>query len=70
MKAKFRSRWKRAQKVLELNLNHKIFEKLKTASEEEIKQLSEILYSLACLIAGVSIDNVTEISEKIINLLA
>ena len=60
----------RAQKVLELNLNHKIFEKLKTASEEEIKQLSEILYSLACLIAGVSIDNVTEISEKIINLLA
>lgn len=60
----------KAQKVLEINLEHKIFEKLKTASEEEIKELSEILYSLACLIAGVSIENVTEISEKIINLLA
>ncbi|MBO7214811.1 MAG: molecular chaperone HtpG, partial [Clostridia bacterium] len=60
----------RAQKVLEINLNHKIFEKLKVASDEEIKDLSEILLSLASLIAGVSIENPTEIAEKIVNLLA
>ena len=52
------------------DLSHKIFEKLKVATDDEIKDLSEILLSLASLIAGVSIDNPTEIAEKIVNLLA
>ena len=60
----------KAERVLEINLNHKIFEKLRNAGEEDIKDLSEILYSLACLIAGVVVENPTEITEKIVNLLS
>ncbi len=60
----------RAQKVLEINLNHPVFEKLKTASDSDFNDLSEILYSLACLIAGISIENSTKTLEKIINMLS
>jgi len=60
----------KAQKVLEINLNHPVFEKLRTADDSDFNDLSEILYSLACLISGISIENSTKTVEKIINMLS
>lgn len=60
----------KAQKVLEVNVEHKIFEKMKNSSDEELKDLAEILYNQASLIAGLSIENPTIMADKIISLLA
>ena len=60
----------KAQRVLEVNLAHPIYEKLKTASDTEIETLSKILYSQAILIAGLEVENPTETAELIINELA
>ncbi len=60
----------RAQKVLEINLNHPVFEKLRTAGDSDFNDLSEVLYSLSLLIAGISIENPTKTVEKIINMLS
>ena len=59
----------KAQKVLEINLNHPIVSKLSTASEEEFNNLCEILYFQASLIAGLEVKNASSITEKIINML-
>lgn len=60
----------KAQKVLEINLNHPIKDKLMSISDEEFNDLCEILYFQASLIAGLEVKNPTEISEKIINMLS
>ncbi len=60
----------RAQKVLEINLNHAVFEKLRTSGDSDFNDLSEVLYSLSLLIAGISIENPTKTIEKIINMLS
>lgn len=63
----------KASRVLEINLNHKIFEVLKKAYdekvEEKIKKYSYILYNEAVLIAGLSIENPTELAEAISELM-
>ena len=59
----------KAQKVLKINLLHPITEKLKTLSEDELSSYAQILYAEASLIAGLEVENPTEIAEKIINLL-
>ena len=60
----------KAKRVLEININHPIYKKLESASEEELNSISEILYSQAVLIAGLEIENPTKIAELIINELA
>ncbi len=59
----------KAQKVLKINILHPIAEKLKTLSDSELEDYSKILYAQASLIAGLEVENVTEIAEKIITLL-
>ncbi len=62
-----------AQKVLEINENHKIADKLKKLYKDdknEFEKYTKILYSEAALISGVAIDNPTEISDLIIDTLA
>ena len=62
-----------AQVVLEINENHPIANKLKDLYEndkEELKKYSKILYSEARLIEGLTIDNPTEISNLICDLIS
>lgn len=58
-----------AQKVLEINMNHPIAEKLikleNDGEKEEVEKLSKILYTQARLIEGLPIDNPTEITNLI-----
>lgn len=62
----------KANKVLEVNLNHPIFEKLKgfSSDSEEFKDLSNVLYSQAVLMAGLELDNLTDTVDMIFNLLS
>ena len=58
----------RAQTVLEINEKHPIAKKLKALykkDKEEFKKYTKILYSEAKMIAGLPIDNPTEISNLI-----
>ena len=62
----------KANKVLEVNLNHKVFDKLKTLDKdgEDFKDLAIVLYSQAVLMAGLELDNVSTVADKIFNLLS
>lgn len=63
----------KAQTVLEINKDHVIVEKLKqlfNGDKEELKKFTKILYSQARLIEGLSIENPTEYSNWICELLA
>ena len=62
----------KANKVLEINLSHPIFEKLKSLdkSSQDFKDLSIVLYSQAILMAGLTLDNLTDTSDIIFNLLS
>ena len=62
-----------AEIVLEINENHPIAEKLKDLyknDKDELKKYSKILYSEAKLIEGLSIDNPTEISNLICDIMS
>lgn len=62
-----------AKKVLEINENHKITEKLKelySNDTEELKKYTKILYSQARLIEGLTIDNPTEITNLICDMMS
>ena len=62
-----------AKTSLEINENHPITEKLKSLYEtdkEALKKYAKILYAQAKLIEGLSIDNPTEISNLICDLIA
>ena len=59
-----------ASKVLEINANHKIVDKLNYLykdNKEELKNYSKILYAQARLIEGLSIENPTELANLICN---
>lgn len=63
----------KAEVVLEINKDHPIAEKLKTLYEtdkESFEKYAKVLYSEARLIEGLSIENPTEISNLICELLA
>ena len=62
-----------AEKILEINENHPIVDKLKKLYKEdkdELAKYTKILYSQARLIEGLPIDNPTEISNLICELIA
>ena len=62
-----------AKMVLEINEKHEIVNKLKDLfknNKEELKNYTKILYSEARLIEGLSIDNPTEISNLICELIS
>ena len=58
----------KADKVLEINANHKIAEKLEKlykTDKNELERISKILYAQARLIEGLSIENPTELASLI-----
>ena len=58
----------KAEKILEINEKHAISDKLKKLykkDKDECEKYSKILYSEARMIAGLPIDNPTEISRLI-----
>ena len=62
-----------AKLVLEINENHKIVEKLKDlyqTNKDELANYAKVLYAQARLIEGLNIENPTEISSIICNLIA
>ena len=61
------------QMVLEINENNKIAEKIKILyqeNKEELKNYTKVLYAQARLIEGLSIDNPTEISNLICDIMS
>ena len=62
-----------AEKILEINANHKVVDKLKELyknDKEELKNYAKILYAEARLIEGLPIDNPAEISNLMANIMA
>ena len=63
----------KADVVLEINADHPIAEKLKraaeTGDEEKLKKYGKLLYAQARLIAGLSVENPTELSNLICELM-
>ncbi len=59
----------KAQLVLEINSNHPIAEKLASADDETLEKYTKILYAQARLIAGLTIDNPTELADSIVALM-
>ena len=63
----------KAEKVLELNINHEIFESLKNAYEndqEKLKVYTNLLYNQALLIEGLSISDPVEFTNNICKLMS
>lgn len=63
----------KAQTVLEINDSHPIAEKIKTLykeDKEELKKYSEVLYAQARLIEGLPVENQSEISNLICEIIA
>ena len=63
----------KAQTILEINENHPIVNKLKDLYEKDkdgLKDYTKVLYSQARLIEGLPIENPTEISNLICNLIS
>ncbi|MGL4671087.1 MAG: molecular chaperone HtpG [Cetobacterium sp.] len=50
----------KAQKVLELNPNHPLFNKLQNANDDELGELSNILYNQGLLLEGFALENPLE----------
>lgn len=59
----------KAQLVLEINSEHPVAQKLAAADEDTLKKYTQILYAQARLIAGLSIDNPTQIADSICDLM-
>ncbi|MDE7226187.1 MAG: molecular chaperone HtpG [Ruminococcus sp.] len=61
----------KAQRVLEINPEHEIFGKLKSASDnsEKLEKYAKLLYTQALLIEGMPIDNPVEFSNLICELM-
>jgi molecular chaperone HtpG len=63
----------KAEKVLELNPSHPVFETLKSAyatDKEKCAEIARVLNVQARLIAGLPIENATEYCETVCNLLS
>lgn len=59
----------KAQLVLEINSNHPVAEKLANADDETVTKYTKLLYASARLIAGLDLDNPTEFSDTIADLM-
>ena len=63
----------KAQTILEINENHDIAKKLNeiyNKNEEELKKYTKVLYAQARLIEGLHIENPTEISNLVCEMLS
>ncbi len=63
----------KAEKILEINASHPIFEKLKslyTEDKDKVAEYADILYSQALLIEGMPIENPVEFTNKLCEIMA
>ncbi len=63
----------KAKRVLEINPNHKIFallQKLNDSDKDKLKELTDVLYTQALIVEGVAIENPSEYSAKVCDLLS
>lgn len=61
-----------AEKILEINIEHKMFEKIKNAYEndkEKLKKLSSVLYNQALLIEGLQIEDPVQYANDVYELI-
>lgn len=61
----------KAQRVLELNIKHPIYQKLVNSKDdkESIKKISEVLYGIAMLTEGMSIENISDFTDSVCDLI-
>lgn len=59
----------KAELVLEINSEHPIAEKLANANDETLEKYTKILFNQAKLIAGLDIENPTELTDSIVDLM-
>lgn len=62
----------KAQKVLEINAEHQVYEKLKQTLGEDRKKFDDIvniLFDQACLISGLEVEDVTGLTDRIFKLI-
>lgn len=59
----------KAQLVLEINPNHSVLDKLSSADDEALAKYAKLLYASARLIAGLDLENPTELSDTIVELM-
>ncbi len=63
----------KAQKVLEINVNHAIYNKLKELYKEDkqkIDDIANVLYSMSALVAGLEVDNIQDTLDTVVNMLS
>ena len=60
----------KAKAIMEINANHPIANKIKSLTGEDLNNYAKILYAQARLIEGLTIDNPTEISSLICDIIA
>jgi molecular chaperone HtpG len=63
----------KAEKILEINENHEIAKKLKElykTDKEKLKDYAKVLYAESLLIEGLSVENPTEISNLIVDMIS
>lgn len=61
----------KAQRVLEINIKHPLFEKLKAAQDnsDKLKKLTEVLYGCALLAEGMNVENSADFAENVCDLI-
>ena len=64
----------KAETILEINSNHKISEKIKelhqSSNQEELENYTKILYNQARLISGLNVENPTELTNLICDMIS
>ena len=58
-----------AERVLELNASHPVFEKIKAADEEKVKKFAEVLYTQALLIEGMPVEDPVAYANAVCDLI-
>ena len=61
----------KAQRVLEINIKHPLFEKLKAAADkpDELKKLTEVVYGCALLAKGMNVENAADFADSVCDLI-
>ena len=62
----------KAQKVLEINANHPIYDKLQkyfAEDKEKVKKMAEVLFDQALLIEGMPVENPTKLASLVCELM-
>lgn len=61
----------KAQRVLEINIKHPLFEKLKAAADkpDALKKLTEVVYGCALLAEGMNVENAADFADSVCDLI-